>query len=178
MSVSSGAHARAQVPLIIGFLDLSRFGAVAQRLDDAGLADTLDEFYRLVGAEVASSGGEVVKFLGDGALLTWPEDRADAALAAMLALRDRVDQWANARRLDTSLVVRLHSGTVVAGDFGPESRRHRDVIGKAVFVAARLDAKTLSVSAEAFRKLSPGARQLLKKHTPPVVYVPVADPRP
>jgi class 3 adenylate cyclase len=169
---------RAPTELIICFFDLNHFTASAHRLDDERLADTLDAFYRLVHEAVTASGGTVVKFLGDGALVSWPPHEADRALAAVIDLTAKTAEWARAAGLDTSLVSRLHCGTVVAGPFGPDARPHHDLIGKPVFVAARLDARTISVSAEFFRKLSPASRQLLKKHSPPIVYIPASDPRP
>ena len=36
----------------------------------------------------------------------------------------------------------------------------------------------MSLSAEAFRCLGDGERKAYKKHTAPVVYIPVDDPRP
>jgi hypothetical protein len=52
------------------------------------------------------------------------------------------------------------------------------VIGNEVNVAATLPARTVSLSAEAFRRLENGARRAFKKHTAPAVYIPVDDPRP
>jgi hypothetical protein len=45
-------------------------------------------------------------------------------------------------------------------------------------LAATLPARTVSLSAEAFRCLGNGERKPFKKHTSPVVYIPVDDPRP
>ncbi len=45
-------------------------------------------------------------------------------------------------------------------------------------VAATLPARTVSLSAEAFRCLENGERKAYKNHTAPVVYIPVDDPRP
>jgi class 3 adenylate cyclase len=124
------------------------------------------------------SGGRVIKYMGDGAMLCWPPQRADDALASLVALRAEVKAWAAAEGWETALIVRLHCGTVIAGDFGPAGHAQFDLLGNAVAVAARLQAQTISVSADAFRRLSPESRQLLKKHTPPVVYIPLNDPRP
>ena len=73
--------------------------------------------------------------------------------------------------------MRLHAGPAVAGIFGG-GEGFRDVIGRSVFVAARLEARTLSASADFFRKLSAAKREMLKKHSPPVVYIPAGDSRP
>ena len=177
-SPQAAAPRRATTELVIGFFDLGRFTANAQRLDDDELASALDEFYCLVHEGVTASGGEVLKTLGDGALACWPADRADDALASSFRLRDATRQWAGVHGLDTPLVTRLHFGTASLGAYGPQNDPRRDAIGKDVFVAARLEARSISVSAELFRKLSPESRKALKKHTPPVVYIPVGDPRP
>jgi hypothetical protein len=52
------------------------------------------------------------------------------------------------------------------------------VIGSEVNLAATLPARTVSLSAEAFRRLESGERKAYRKHTAPVVYIPVDDPRP
>ena len=67
---------------------------------------------------------------------------------------------------------------MVAGECGPPGNTRFDIIGHAVITAAKLDAKTIALSPAAFRKLSPETRCQLKLHTPPVVYIPVDDPRP
>jgi class 3 adenylate cyclase len=74
------------------------------------------------------------------------------------------------------VVVKAHFGRAVAGPFGGDGRF--DVIGNAVNVAATLPARTIALSAEAFRQLEDGARRHFKKHSAPVVYIPVDDPRP
>ena len=53
-----------------------------------------------------------------------------------------------------------------------------DLIGNEVNIAATLPARTIALSPEAFRLLTPDDRQAWKKHTPQVVYIPADDPRP
>jgi hypothetical protein len=55
---------------------------------------------------------------------------------------------------------------------GPETRPRR------ANVAATLPARTVSLSAEALRRLESGKRRAFKKHRAPVVYIPADDPRP
>ena len=82
----------------------------------------------------------------------------------------------SARRWDSRVVVKAHFGRAVAGPFGQGDRF--DVIGSEVSLAATLPARTVSLSAEAFRCLESGERTAYRKHTAPVVYIPVDDPRP
>ena len=43
---------------------------------------------------------------------------------------------------------------------------------------AKIEAGHLAITPALFRKLSPAARQLFKKHTPPISYIDVEAPRP
>ena len=168
--------ARSVQSLVLGAFDLSGFLRATQDFDDVPLAELLDRVYGTIGGGVAGSGGRMVKYLGDGGLAVWPTDRADAALEAALQMRTAIAAGLERDGVRSQLVCRLHAADVVAGDFGPE--RWFDVIGTEVFTLFRLPARTVAVSAEAFRRLSPESRTRLKKHTEPVVYIPVGDPRP
>jgi class 3 adenylate cyclase len=102
--------------------------------------------------------------------------QADAAAAALIALRAEANGILHAQGWKADLVVRVHAGDAIAGPFGAAGAF--DIIGHDVMTAARLEARTISFSQAAFRALGAGTRALLKKHTPPVVYVPAGDPRP
>ena len=170
------APARSVQTLLFGTFDLRGFTRAIRGLDHGRVADIVDAMYLKVGEGVARSGGRIVKYLGDGALAVWPPDAADAALKAMLELRSSVAAAIGEYGIRSELVVRLHCGDAVAGEFGPD--RQYDVFGGEVLVAFNLPVSTASVSAEAFRRLSPEMRARLQKHTEPVVYIPIGDPRP
>jgi len=172
----SARPVRSVDPLVIGAFDIRGFLGAVRGIEDTRIADALDALYLVIDEVVAGSGGRVVKFIGDGALAVWPTDRADDALRAMIELRGRAPAVLDPYGIRCDLICRMHRGDVVAGEFGPG--RTYDVIGNDVFVAFTLPARTLSVSAEAFRSLGDAGRALLKKHTEPIVYIPTGDPRP
>ena len=168
---------RAEVPLLIAFADLTRFAAQSQRTGDVELADTIDAYYEHVGAAVQGSGGTVVKFLGDAALITFPESEVDRGVEALLALKDSVDALMARRGWGCRLAVKAHFGTAVAGPFGAAGAKRHDLIGRAVNIAATLEGSGVTLSVEAFRKLGPGVRARFRKHTPPITYIRIEDPR-
>jgi class 3 adenylate cyclase len=170
------APVRSLQTLLIGTFDLKGFTRAIRGLDSARVADIVDALYLTLGEGVTRSGGRIVKYLGDGALAVWPPEAADSALEAMLELRNSVAAAIGKHGMKSELVVRLHCGDAVAGEFGPD--RQYDVFGGEVLVAFNLPVSTASVSAEAFRRLSPAMRARLQKHTEPVVYIPIGDPRP
>ena len=170
------APARSVETLLIGTFDVSGFVRGTHGFDDERVAAMLDSLYFALDKAVTGSGGRIVKFMGDGALAVWPPEQADAAVAAILDVRGEVAASLLDQGLRGELIAKLHCGKVVAGEFGPA--RTFDVMGAEVFVAFKLPARTLSLSAEAFRRLNPEMRTRLKKHSEPVVYIPTEDPRP
>jgi class 3 adenylate cyclase len=170
------SSARAETALLMVFADLTRFMANSRSTPAGALAELFDGYYRHADALVSTAGGRIVKFMGDAFLAVWPEERAGAGAAALPAVKRDIDAWWAARGWDSRVVIKAHFGRAVAGPFGRDGRF--DVIGTEVNVAAILPARTVSLSAEAFRCLENGERRAYRKHTAPVVYIPVDDPRP
>ena len=166
-----------EVPLLIAFVDLTRYAAQCQRVTDRALADTIDTYYERVASLVERAGGRVVKFIGDAALLVFPEDAVDRGVEGLLQLKDTVDDVMQERGWDCRLAVKAHFGTTVAGPFGAAGAKRFDVIGKAVNTAATLDSTGVTLSVAAFRKLGPELRRRFHKHTPPITYIRMEDPR-
>jgi class 3 adenylate cyclase len=176
MPSSIDPSTRAETPLLIAFADLTRYQVQTRRVGDAALAEVMNAFYEKVTAPVVAAGGRVVKFIGDAALLVFPEDRVDAGVAALLALKEEVDAWFAGLRWEPRLVVKAHFGAAISGPFGPPGDARYDVLGHEVNTAATLEGGSFTLSAQAFRKLGPELRQRFKKHTPAVTYIRVEDP--
>jgi class 3 adenylate cyclase len=171
------AEIRSAVPLLIAFIDLTRFAAQSQRTDDLELAETIDAYYEHVSAAVRAGGGSVVKFEGDAALIVFPATGVDRGVETLLALKDSVDDLVIHRGWECRLIAKVHFGTVIVGPFGAVGDKRPDIIGRAVNVAAMLDATGVTLSVEAFRKLGSDVRARFKKHTPPITYIRLQDPR-
>lgn len=170
--------ARESKPLFIAFVDITPFTRASRGLSETSLAELVSDCYAMFDAAAVTSGGTTVKFLGDGALLVWPESSTNEAVSSLLELQNQFEAAMQARGLAMSLVVKGHAGTAIAGSFGTPGREQFDIIGTAVMTAARLEARTMALSADAFRRLTPEMRTRFKKHTEPVVYIPANHPRP
>jgi len=162
--------------VLIVFADLTRFMVNSRSTPDASLAELLDAYYQRAEGLVSAAGGRVVKFMGDAFLAVWPEARAGDGVEGLPALKRDIDAWWAGKGWDSRVVLKAHFGRAVIGPFGRDARF--DVIGNEVNVAATLPARTVSLSAEAFRRLENGKRRAFRKHTAPVMYIPVDDPRP
>ena len=166
-----------QDPLLVAFVDLTRFMAQSQRVDDEEIAGTLDGYYERVSDAVHAGGGRVVKFFGDGGLAVFAEDAVDRGVETLLALKDTVDGYLAERGWDCRLTAKAHFGPVIAGPMGAPGDKRFDVLGRAVNTAATLDGSGVTLSVAAFRKLSPPLRRRFKKHTSSVVYIRAEDSR-
>lgn len=107
--------------LTVVFTDLEGFTSFTQHEGDGPASRLLGEHYAAVDDLVAGRGGRVVKRLGDGHLLTFPQPRA-----AVLAGLDLLDAPPEPLRLRAG----AHAGPVVAVG--------ADVLGHVVNVASRV----------------------------------------
>lgn len=108
-------------PLTVAFTDLEGFTEWTARQGDEAASRLLAEHHQIVRPIIAGRGGRLVKRLGDGLLLTFPEPEA-----AVLACLELVD----AQPEPLPLRAGLHSGSVVV--------TRDDVIGHVVNLAARV----------------------------------------
>jgi class 3 adenylate cyclase len=167
---------RAEVPLLVAFLDLTGFSAQAARVGDDEVAAVLDGWYEQVAAAVGAAGGHVVKFMGDAALIVFDTTLADRGVIAVLGLKDAGDRYFAERGWPCRVHGKVHHGAVVAGPFGAAGAKRFDVLGRNVNTTAMLDSTGIALTVEAFRTLSPELRRRFKKHTWPVTYIRVEDP--
>jgi class 3 adenylate cyclase len=170
---------RAPTRLLIAFIDFTRFSFQARCLEDEVTARVLDETYERIGGAAARAGGRVVKFMGDAALLVFPEADVDGSVLELLALKDALDAFMAASGWVCRASIKAHFGAPIAGPYGVAGDKRFDVIGNDVNVAAMIEGGGgVALSAEAFRKLGPELRKRFKKHTPPIAYIRIEDPRP
>ena len=85
--------AHTELSLLIVFADLTRFTAETQRRPDREVARIMDAFYERVAARIEASSGRVVKFIGDAALIVFPEDGAERGIVSLLDLKEDIDAF-------------------------------------------------------------------------------------
>ena len=107
--------------LAVAFTDLEGFTSFTAAAGDEAASQLLAHHHLAVGPVVRSRGGRIVKRLGDGLLLTFPEPEA-----AVLACLELVEQQPAPLRLRAG----VHLGDVVV--------TRDDIVGHVVNVAARV----------------------------------------
>jgi len=198
--VHAGAVERGSVESIravLWYADIRGFTQIADASPGLVLIELLDEVFEALAAALRPRGGQVLKFLGDGILVSFPFDDSnraetcrqalEAADEAMAAL-DRVNAARGAAGKPTAAVdLALHLGEVLYGNVGAVDRLDFTVIGPAVNEVARMEAlceplgRNVLVSAEFAAALGDGVRlQPLGRHAlrgvrePREIYAPEA----
>jgi len=165
--VHAGAVQRGSVESIraaLCFADIRGFTGIADALPGLVLVELLDEMFETVIAPLRARGGQVLKFLGDGILASFPFEEPergitcrralDAAVEAMDGLDRLGASRRNAGKPAASVDFALHAGEVLYGNVGAVDRLDFTVIGPAVNEVARIEVlceplgRNLLVSAE------------------------------
>lgn len=179
MRVLGGTTTRGDLRTIraaILYADLRGFTARAETLDPAGLLASLDRHFDALVGPIEASGGQVLKFMGDGLLAIFPTDPgsdAQASRAAFAAAQTALRANAALADMDPQAMpvdIALHIGDVLYGNVGGASRLDFTVIGPAVNAAARMEQQckalevALIVSAEIAQNLDDSALRSLGQH--------------
>ncbi len=137
--------------LTVAFVDISDFTALTERLEPEDLTSLLDEFFAALVELAARYKGNLHKFLGDGALISFGDASSEgrkadaracvAMLGQLVGLIDRLNVAAVERGIPAVLAVRagVASGYCSVGDFGADERIEYTMIGAAVNLASRLE---------------------------------------
>src|SRR5690349_11554726 len=96
-----------QANVLVALCDCSRFMQSSKGRSSAELFADLNDLYLMTDDAVQTAGGLVVKFMGDAALVVFPEDLADQGIMALLELKASVDRWLQQRPIGQSLFVNV-----------------------------------------------------------------------
>ena len=165
-----------ELDLLVAFFDLTGFARYARKRTDRDILDALSTYYELVGDHVETSGGTVVKFIGDAGLVVYPEEQVDRGVVALKAAKEAGDAWWVRQDASSQAIYKLHFGPVCCGCVGTRSNKQFDIFGNTVNTTAMLKSNGFAMTAQVFRQLSPETRKLFKKHTPPITYIPLEEP--
>ena len=151
--VFSGEIRRGQLTrldAVVWFCDLKGFTRLSEESPEEKMVSALNQFFDVVGFAIEENGGEILKLVGDAVLAVFTyetaDDEADASCRAIHAGRRCLELLAevNASRDDKAEAplrcsIGLHSGEVVYGNIGTETRLDFTIIGRTVNLASRVE---------------------------------------
>jgi TOMM system kinase/cyclase fusion protein len=174
--------------LTVLFCDLVDSTALARQLDPEDLREVVRAYQDTCAKVIARFEGHIAQYLGDGLLVYFGyplahEDDAQRAVRAGLGMVEAVGQLNSrlAQEHGVQLAVRLgvHTGLVVVGEVGSDTRQEQLALGETPNIAARLQgiavSNTLVISAATFQLLGgffacqPLGPRLVKGLTEPLV---------
>lgn len=164
-----------EIDALVAFTDLTLFSRFASSIPGPELFATLSDYYELVGDIATESGGQVIKFIGDTALIAYPEEQVGQGVQGLLEVQARGDAFWQQKDAPCRHYIRLHFGTVTCGPIGTREKKQFDLFGATVNTAATVQSHGFAMTPQVFRKLDPETRKLFKKHTPPITYIAAAE---
>jgi len=141
----------------IFFSDIRGFTSMSEKMTPDQVLSLLNEYMTEMVRIISKWHGVVDKYIGDAIMAFWgvPETSGrDAynAVRAALEMRDFLDKWNEKRRqknqIEVKIGIGLHSGEVLAGNMGSESRMNYTVIGDSVNQASRIEAANKPLKAD------------------------------
>jgi adenylate cyclase len=138
-------HSPVEENRFVLFVDIAGSTGLAERLGGIGIHRLLDRTFRLLTLSVVDYRGEVLNYVGDEVIVTWPE-RSGAIdcrpLRCFVAMRDELSRASSEleREFGASPRIRgsLHFGPVIVGEIG-DIKRAIVFNGDVMNTAARLE---------------------------------------
>ena len=123
------------------FVDLADSTGIAERLGPLRFAEFKNEFFHDLAEPVLDARGQIVQYVGDEVMITWPIEESGACVECFFSIRERVSARADEyrRRFDCVPLFRggLHSGRVVVSQLG-DIKQEIAFSGDAVNTASRI----------------------------------------
>ena len=122
--------------------DLRGFTELSNRLPSVSVLELLDGYFDRVIPAITSTGGEILKFIGDAALAFFHREKAaEACAAALQGALSALDNLARFTAPDAELHagIALHHGEVSYGNIGSGRRLDFTLIGPDVNLVSRIE---------------------------------------
>jgi class 3 adenylate cyclase len=169
-----GIESMITIQALVACSDLTGYAKLTSKLSEEEIFHFLSDYYEFIGDTIASSEGRVIKFMGDAALITFPDLQADSGVRSLLTLQEQGNKFLSNRGISCRHHIRAHFGSIQQGELGTRTDKRPDIIGSTVNAMFLLRTSEFAITPEAFRKLKPETRKFFKKHTPPITYIPVS----
>jgi adenylate cyclase len=124
------------------FVDLASSTSIAEKLGNSKFLDLLSLFFRDLGDAVMQTGGEIYKYVGDEAIISWPvrgcgRSPLDCYLKFAANVETHLTEYNEKFMIKPKYWASIHGGTIVAGELG-EAKKEIAYLGDVVNTTARL----------------------------------------
>lgn len=150
------------------YLDIAGSTAIAERIGNISFLSFLNDFFSDISRPIIDCHGDIHKYVGDEAIITWEKKdgmKKDAAIAAFFAIENaialRTAHYESRYGVVPHFRAGLHYGEVIVGEMG-DVKREIAILGDVMNTAARIQGECRAlgeaflVSGEALALLEPG----------------------
>lgn len=154
------------------FSDIRNFTSMSEKMSPKDVVEFLNTYFSYITTPIMDHNGVINKFIGDAVMAVFApqfgsEDHVDDALKAVLDMRGKLDEFNEKSAMDAriSFGVGLHTGVLVAGNVGTETRLEYTLIGDTVNIASRIESQnkkldsTILISQDAYDRAGPEVRK-------------------
>jgi len=138
--IKRGEHRTVSAAIL--FADLRNFTSKSDTWPEARLLDMMGDYFEMVVAPIQNSGGDVLKFMGDGILAIFDGDAGQVCVSAVAAARQSLANLrgynAQTDRDPIEFVIGIDFGQVTFGNIGSPDRLDFTVVGGSVNIASRV----------------------------------------
>ncbi|MGB7973064.1 MAG: adenylate/guanylate cyclase domain-containing protein [Roseiarcus sp.] len=135
---------------VLWYADIRGFTAVSDAAPGPAVVELLNDIFEILTASLRERGGQVLKFIGDAMLATFPFEETDRADTCRRALDAAIEAMRNIEALSAARIaagrpvapvdLALHLGDALYGNVGAIDRLDFTVIGPAINEVARIEA--------------------------------------
>ena len=135
---------------VLWYADIRGFTALSDEAPGPVVVELINEVFETLTASLRERGGQVLKFIGDAMLATFPFEEANRAKTCRRALDAAIEAMRNLDALNVARAARgapvaavdlaLHLGDVLYGNVGATDRLDFTVIGPAINEITRIEA--------------------------------------
>jgi len=130
----------------IAFADIRGFTAYAAENSPEKVVEALNAYFEIATSVFIKYGGYIDKFIGDAVMgvfgvPVFRQDQVERAVRAALQLQEKLHKNSqHGNQLLAAVGISIHTGLVVAGNVGSQSKMEYTVIGDSVNLTSRLNA--------------------------------------
>jgi adenylate cyclase len=135
---------------VLWYADIRGFTTISDSTPGSMVVELLNDVFEILTASLRPRGGQVLKFIGDGMLATFPFEEPDRAETCRRALDAAIEAMRNIDGLNAARAaagapfapvdLALHLGEALYGNVGATDRLDFTVIGPAINEVARIEA--------------------------------------
>jgi adenylate cyclase len=135
---------------VLWYADIRGFTTISDSTPGSMVVELLNDVFEILTASLRPRGGQVLKFIGDGMLATFPFEEPDRAETCRRALDAAIEAMRNIDALNAARAaagapfapvdLALHLGEALYGNVGATDRLDFTVIGPAINEVARIEA--------------------------------------